>query len=122
MTDALPDLHVSSQDKVTVVTFGPEFTNVDEKHIHPLREVLLELSNSTDCAGLVLDMTQVKFFGSSFIEILFRISNRMKSRGGKVALAGLYKYCAEVLRLTHLSTFWPAFPTVDEAVAAVTQE
>ena len=68
---------------------------------------------------VVIDLSYTKFFGSSFIEVLFRVWNRVNGAGGKFALAGLTSYCREVLEITHLDKLWPMLPNADEAVSAV---
>ena len=65
------------------------------------------------------DLSYTKFFGSSFIEVLFRVWNRVNGAGGKFALAGLTSYCREVLEITHLDKLWPMLPNADEAVSAI---
>jgi anti-anti-sigma regulatory factor len=65
----------------------------------------------------VLDLSHTKFFGSAFIEIMFRAWNRLGSRpGGSFAISGLTPYCSEVIATTHLDRLWPIFDTQDDAV------
>jgi anti-anti-sigma factor len=64
---------------------------------------------------MVLDFSDVEFFGSSFIEVMFRVWKRLQQRGGTFALANVSTYCQEVLRTTHLDTLWAVCPTVDDA-------
>ena len=58
-------------------------------------------------------------FGSSFIEVLFRLWSRLNGRQGKFALCGLSEYCHEVIDVTKLDQLWTICDTVDEAVVAV---
>jgi len=109
------------QDKgVTVIALGPEYENLDEHILDDLRDVFQELSESADPPWVVVDLANTKFFGSSFLEILFRMWNHLHSRdGGRLALSGLTPYCAEVLAITHLDTLWPTFPDRSLAVTAL---
>lgn len=109
---------ISVDGGVTVVSLtAPEFENIDERNIDQARSALLELAQATTPPLLVLDLSATKFFGSSFIEALFRTANRMKSRGGKFALSGLGPYCMEVIQITRLDSLWPVTKTSQEAVA-----
>lgn len=111
---------VAVEDGVTVVTLGPQFENLDEWILDGLRETLLNVSQQADPPLVVLDLSHTKFFGSSFIEVLFRLWNRLNTRqGGQFAISGLTPYCAEVLSITHLDTLWRTFPKRDEAVRAL---
>jgi anti-anti-sigma regulatory factor len=63
-----------------------------------------------------VDLSGTQYFGSRFIEALFRAHNRMKRRGGRFALSGLQPYPEEVIRISKLDTIWPLFKTPEEAV------
>lgn len=118
MTAAAPQLTI--QDGVTVVSLvGPEYESLDERLLDRVRNSLLDIAQTTNPPLMVLDLSHTKFFGSAFIEILFRVANRIKNRGGKFALSGLTEYCAEVIHVTHLDSLWPVLPDCAAAVAAV---
>ncbi len=69
----------------------------------------------TGSTALLVDLSHTKFFGSSFIEVLFRVWNRVNQAGGKFAICGLNSYCREVLQITHLDTVWKTFANRLEA-------
>ena len=116
VTTAAPQLAV--QDGVTIVSLvGPEYESLDERLLDGIRTALLDIAQATNPPLLVLDLSHTKFFGSAFIEILFRVANRMKNRGGKFAISGLTEYCAEVIHITHLDSLWPVLPNSSDAVA-----
>ena len=120
VTAAAPQVAV--QDGVTVVSLvGAEYENLDERLLDGIRAALLDIAQSTNPPLMVLDLSHTKFFGSAFIEILFRVANRMKNRGGKFALCGLTQYCAEVIHITHLDSLWPVLPESSAAVAKLKQ-
>lgn len=111
-----PDVTV--ENRVTVIALGPACQNIDETVLdNGLRDSMLEITKDLNPPLVVVDMSHTKFFGSSFIEILFRIWNRLHSKtGGQFAISGLNPYCAEVLKITHLDTLWRVFPTREDAV------
>lgn len=107
---------------VTVVALGPEYENLDESTLDDVKDALLEIAVTADPPRVVLDLSQIKFFGSAFIEVLFRVWNRLNGReGGQFAISGLTSYCAEVVEITHLDRLWKIFPTREEAVRALRQ-
>ena len=115
---ATPEVLV--ENGVTVIALGPQFENIDERIVNDLREALLEISFKAVSPRIVLDLSNTKFFGSAFIEVLFRLWNRLNTKeGGQFAICGLTPYCAEVLTITHLDTLWRTFPKRDEAVRAI---
>lgn len=117
MTDPAPQ--VTQQDGVTLIQLGAEFENLDERLLDKVRNPLLETAQNAEPPCLLLDLSQTKFFGSAFIEIMFRMANRLKQRKGKFALSGLTPYCAEILHVTHIDTLWPIYPEAEAGVAGM---
>lgn len=111
-----PQVH--KQHDVAVLDFGPGTHSLDENSLTGLEQQILAAS-SVDPPLVVVDLSHVDFFGSSFIEILFRLWSRVNSRQGRFALCGLSPYCREVIEVTNLNTLWSIYETVDEAVAGV---
>lgn len=113
---------ISVQDNVTVVALvGVEYESLDERLLEGIRTALLEVAEQADPPLMVLDLGHTKFFGSAFIEILFRVANRLKNRNGRFAISNLTEYCAEVIHVTHLDSLWPVVATTAEAVAKLTE-
>lgn len=110
---------VTIENGVTLVVLGPGHESVDEHLLDAgLREALLKIGETANPPRVVLDLSQTTFFGSSFIEILFRIWNRLQERpGGAFAIAGLTSYCQEVLKIAHLDSLWRLFPDRASALA-----
>ncbi|MBX3441272.1 MAG: STAS domain-containing protein [Planctomyces sp.] len=107
-------------DGVTQVVFGPDYRMITEELIPAATEALLQAA-SPPTMRLVIDLRQTEFFGSSFIEILFRVWKRLKERNGRFALLNSNPYCLEVLKVTHLDSLWPICDALEEAVAATKQ-
>jgi anti-anti-sigma factor len=111
---------IEKHNDVTCIILGPAFENLDEQILDAIRQTMLDEAEKADPPRVVVDLTHTKFFGSSFIEVLFRIWNHVNgSPGGKFALAGLTDYCVEVLTVTHLDKLWTVYQTCDEAVEAL---
>jgi anti-sigma B factor antagonist len=108
--------HISQLNQTTVVTLGPDYKNITEDIVPSVSASLLAAA-ANEQPLLVLDFASVEFFGSSFIEVLFRVWKRLQERGGKFALANVSTYCREVLRTTHLDTLWPVCDSVESAAA-----
>lgn len=110
-------LQVTKTQGVTIIALGPEYENLDEWDLDDVRNGILDATKDLDPPRVVLDLSHTKFFGSSFIEVLFRVWNRMKSlENGRFAISGLTPYCAEVLEVTHLNQLWEIFDTKEDAI------
>ena len=66
---------------------------------------------------VLLDLSGVKFFGSSFIEVLYRLWKQMESRQGRFVLSGLHPFCREVLQVTNLDKLWTIAPDRESGLA-----
>jgi anti-sigma B factor antagonist len=117
MSDTDP-IDVLSASGATIAVIRPNHAQIDETQVDLVNRRLLELASTTDQPVFVLDLTHVEFFGSSFIEGIFRVWKRLQGRqGSKFAICGLRPYCREVLEITHLDRLWPLYATRDEALA-----
>lgn len=119
MSDTVP-FDIVQESGVTVAVFRPNYSHLDESVVEHVNRQLVELATGLPASALVLDMTHVEFFGSSFIEAMHRVWKRLQSNAGsKFAICGLQPYCLEVLQITHLDQLWTICPSRSEAVAAV---
>lgn len=116
----LPFPQVERRGDVTVVVLGPEYELVEESMIETLSASILQAAREADPPWFALDLSRTRFFGSSFIEILFRAYHRLNEKGtGRFALCGLTPHCREVIEITHLDRLWKLYPTAAEAVTAL---
>jgi anti-sigma B factor antagonist len=105
---------------ITVVKFGPRCKHIDELIVETVSREVMDAVSAANPPKVVLDMTQTEFFGSSFIEVLFRAWNRLQHKpGGQMVLAGLNPYCKEVLAITHLDRLWPIADNQDAGIATM---
>ncbi|MDA1015039.1 MAG: STAS domain-containing protein [Planctomycetota bacterium] len=122
MTSTSTSPVVTRHDDVTIIGLGPEYENLDEHLLDEVREAILAGTDLADPPLVVLDLSHTKFFGSAFIEILFRAWKRLNEReGGRFAISGLTPYCREVIEITHLDKLWDVYDTRDLAVSSITK-
>ncbi|MBX3442893.1 MAG: STAS domain-containing protein [Planctomyces sp.] len=79
--------------------------------LQPIREQTVPL--------LVVDLTQVGYFGSVFLALLLRCHKLIKSRGGELVICGAKGPVRELLRITALDTLWAIYDTRGEALDAI---
>ncbi|QDT65940.1 STAS domain-containing protein [Calycomorphotria hydatis] len=120
MTINSADVQVEKQEDVTVIHLGPEYESLDESLLDKIREKIQNVTQAADPPLMVIDLSHTRFFGSAFLEVLFRTWNHLKKQpGGEFAISGLTPYCAEILEVTHLDSLWSIHETVPQAVAAL---
>ena len=109
---------IETRQGVTCILLGPEFENLDEQSLDMIRQTVMDAAFEADPPKVIIDLQHTKFFGSSFIEVLFRIWNRIDSTDdGRFAISGLTDYCREVLEVTHLDKLWKLHSSIDDAIA-----
>ena len=95
--------------EITIVEFGDALEHLGEDVMPAVSTAIVEAAEAI-VPKILLDLTAVRFFGSSFIEVLYRLWKRMESRSGRFVIAGLDPYCREVLEVTNLDKLWTVVP------------
>jgi anti-anti-sigma factor len=102
-----------------VITPAPEVESMPENLIYQAAEMVLAPLRKNPPAGLVIDLSQVKFFGSVFISFLLKCHMLAKRHGTEIVLAGASQRARELLHMTALDTLWALYDTLDEALEAL---
>ena len=103
-----------------IVVFGSPLKQIDELNVLEIGQKLVEITDTLTQPLLVLDMNATEFFGSSFIEVLFRVWKKLSAKpAAQLGIAGLQPYCREVLKVTHLDSLWQIYDTHEAASEAL---
>lgn len=113
-------IEVESQRGATVIALGAEVGDLDDDRVDEVAVLMLEAAKTASPPYLVVDLSQTKYFGSSFLGILFRVWNRIRARqGGRFAICGLRDFCADVIETAHLNELWDIFDSCEDAIASL---
>src|SRR5215469_2323376 len=110
---------VQRHGDIAVITPAPEVESMPENLIQQAAEIVLAPLRKDPPAGLVIDLSEVKFFGSVFISFLLKCHMLVKKHGSEVVLAGASDRVQELLHLTALDTLWALYPTRADALQAL---
>jgi len=110
---------VQRHGDIAVIIPSPEVESMPENLIQQAAQMVLAPLKEDPPAGLVIDLGQVKFFGSVFISFLLRCHMLVKKHGSEVVLAGASERIRELLHLTALDTLWALYDTRAEALDAL---
>ena len=99
-----------------VAHLGSTYNGLAQDSIDQVERFLLACADTPNVKNLVVDLSNTTFFGTIFIESLFRAFNRMKRKGGKFALCGLQPYPREIIEISNLHRVWQLFSSAEEAV------
>jgi len=110
-------IQIGSENDVTVVTFGPSLEHLDDQAVMQHQELLMATARDASPPRVLFDLSNVHLFGSTFIEVVFRVWHRLNAEAdSRFALCGVSEYCLEVLHVTHLDQLWPIHNTRSEAI------
>lgn len=110
---------VERHGDVAVITPSSLVENMDESAIEQAADMLLSPLRSDPPAGLVIDLSEVAFFGSMFIHFLLDCHLFIKDYGSELVVAGVNERTRELLHITNLDTLWALYDTRAEALEAL---
>jgi len=85
----------------------------------------IDLMKSVDGAeggAVVLDLSRLEYVSSAGLRCFMLASREAKARRGRIFVAALQPMVAEIFAISHFNLVFQVFPTVREALAAVSAE
>jgi anti-anti-sigma factor len=122
MTSESPQSHsfqVQRHGEIAVVIPSPEVESMQEVLIDQAAKMVVNSLKEDPPAGIVVDLSQVSYFGSVFLSFLLRCHTLAKKHGSEIVLAGCSERTRELLHLTSLDTLWALYDTRAEALDAL---
>jgi anti-sigma B factor antagonist len=110
---------VERTGEIAVITPSPEVESMNEGLIQQAAQMVIDTLKEDPPAGIVIDLSQVSYFGSVFLSFLLRCHKRAKQQGSEIVLAGASDRTRELLHLTALDTLWALYKTRAEAIEAL---
>lgn len=117
--DVSQSFRLEHQDKITIVTPLSEMDTMLGYLIHDVSNAVIDAFNKQPPAGLVLDLSRVKLFRSTFLAFLLRLHTTSKRLGFDMVLADTQPAGMELLKMTNLDKLWTNYATRDEALKAL---
>ena len=103
----------------TIVESGPRYDSLDNPALQEFAEQILLEAKQADPPCVLLDLSRTEYIGSQFVEVLVRVWQRLKKRGGTLSLCGVRSFCLEVLTVTRLNQVWAVYPSRRAALDAL---
>ncbi|HZT80231.1 MAG TPA: STAS domain-containing protein [Gemmataceae bacterium] len=104
---------------LAVIIPSSEVESMPENLIQQAAQMVVDALKKDPPAGLIIDLSQVEYFGSVFLSFLLRCHMLIKRHGSEVVLVGTSAKARELLRLTALDTLWAIYDTRAEALEAL---
>ena len=75
-----------------------------------------------DGGAIVLDLSKLEYISSAGLRCFMLASRQAKSQQGRIFVAALQPMVREIFEISHFNLVFQVFPTVREALAAVSAE
>ena len=95
---------------------------VDQSSSAAFEAALAPLWGRADVAALVLDFTAVAYISSVGLRVLMIAARQVRGRHARIAIAGLQPVVAEIFGISRFDKVLEVFPSVRDALAAVSSE
>ena len=107
---------VERHGEVAVIIPSPEVESMHDSLMQQAAEMVLAPLKDDPPSGLIIDLSQVKYFGSVFISFLLKCHMLAKRQGSEIVLAGASERCRELLSVTDLDKLWALYDTQKQAL------
>jgi anti-sigma B factor antagonist len=119
MADANEYFQVRRHGDIAVIVPSPEVETLPETTINTAAQMVIAPLKTDPPSHLIIDLENVRYFGSAFITFLLRCHLPVKQQGGELVLAGVNNRIRELLKTTALDTIWALYDTREEAMRAL---
>lgn len=109
-------MKIDQENGIQIVRMDATYTAFHEDVLDEAEQTMLQSVETHPVPRIVLDFSQTDYFSSMFIEVLFRVWNRVRNRGGQFTICGLQPVCLDILQIAKLDSIWDIVPTVDDAI------
>lgn len=102
----------------SIVSFQSN-TLIDQVLVTEIEQQLLQHVGESHEPAIVLNFEEVSRASSTMIGVLFRLSQAVKRKAGKVRMAGLNEHLQAAVEVTNLHKLIQTFATIDDALATM---
>ena len=75
-----------------------------------------------DAGAIVLDLSALEYVSSAGLRCFMLASRQAKAQRGRIYVAALQPMVSEIFEISHFNLVFQVFPTVKDAIAAVSPE
>jgi anti-anti-sigma factor len=115
-----PPIRLERHGDIAILIPSPETGTLVERPLEQAATAVLTPLTAMPPAVIVMDLTQMDYFGSRFIGFLIRCHKLIKNCGGRMVVVGASARIHELLRLSALDSLWPFYQDRAKAFQALT--
>jgi anti-sigma B factor antagonist len=119
MSEAQEDFRFEWRGNTVVIKPASNVESMQWDLIEGAADIVMEPIQNQEMPMVVIDLSDIRYFGSVFLALLLRCHKFVRSKGGELVLCGASELATELLRVTALDTIWAIYDTQDEALEAL---
>lgn len=120
MSSSNEDFRLEWHGPAVVITPASNVESMNWEIIEQAAEIVMSpIREQSSAPMVVIDLSEVRYFGSVFLALLLRCHKNVKSKGGEMVLCGANDTAKELLKITALDTLWAMYDTREQALAAI---
>jgi anti-anti-sigma factor len=119
MSDSSEDFQIEWHGNCVVIIPAQNVEDMRWELIEQAAEIVMAPLRKTQTPMVVVDLSEVKYFGSVFLSLLLRCHKYVRMRGGELVVCGPSQMARELLGITALDTLWAIYDTRQEALDAL---
>jgi anti-anti-sigma factor len=119
MTESQKILNFKREANILIVMPQADSGGFRYSDLHIESNQILRLLDDPQLVNVVIDLSEINYFGSELIGVLIRVARKSCDGGGRAALCSASNNMQEVLQNMSLFKLWPHFATRQEALEAL---
>ena len=97
------------------------YGSLDEEGLNHVHAELTKLADEAVRCPLIVDLSGIDYAGARFLGLLVSAWSRLRTRHRRLAICGLTPGFARLVRTLHLDKLFSIYPTLEAAVAQLSQ-
>lgn len=107
---------VRSEGEILIVLPKVDAGSFRYHELHCEANTVRDLIGKPEIQHLILNLSQLEYFGSEFIGSLVSMAREVRNRQGQAVICAANQTMLDVLKNMSLFKLWPYFETEDEAI------
>jgi anti-sigma B factor antagonist len=110
---------IERHGEVIAILTSPILEMMEPSLLDDASALLLDALGRETAPQIVVDLTPLTHFGSSFLALLIRCWKLANARDGAMVLSGVSDHVKDLLHITSLDMVWPMYGNLREAIEAL---
>ena len=113
---------IERHGEVIAILTSPILETMEPSQLEGASALLREALKKEASPLIVVDLSPLDYFGSSFLAVLIQCWKLATTKNGEMALSGVSPRTRELLHMTSLDMVWPMYDDLRQAIEALSAD